>query len=284
VWVDEHSGFSPSKLFVSSGKEIWGVGNYGYSQFPGFLSRYNTELDRFEPVIDREGLLVDSLGNFDVDDDGQGVLWLVLPDDTVARFDPKRREAEIVLDRSDGYKFSEIAVGLDGKIWLSAKAIREMKIDELWIPSELVQYDPALDKLSLFDVSPDLVGANLPIPLFIDRQGRVWAGGEWLEITSDGRYEWYALTPQPEFVRLNLHFPGLEFSVPKYIVAHPDPVLDASDGSMWLSGGGILRLDPESGEWCRVTDGRPIYEIIEDGESYLWISDGHQLYKKSLKP
>jgi streptogramin lyase len=283
VRVDEQSEFVPSEeLFVSSEKELWGIGNFGYSSYPGILSRYDPMLDRFEPVMDQDGLLIDSLGNISIDDDREGNLWIVLPDNTVARFNPDSSRAEIVLDQKDGYSFSTIAVAPDGKIWLSAEAIRERRSDELWITPELVQYDPVLDRLTSLGVPPGWE-VSMSFQPYIDRQGRVWAGGEWLERTADGDYEWFTLTPQPEFVTLRRN-PLSEITLSKYRVVSPYPELDASDGSIWFKGGGLLRLELESGEWCRVTEGRPIYEIIEDNEGQLWMTDDYQLYKKRLKP
>jgi hypothetical protein len=290
VRVDELSEFVPNKLFVTSKQELWGIGNFGIGtmevwpsytgKFRGILSRFDPELDRFLPVIDQDNLLVDTVGEQFIDDDSHGN-FIVLVDEMVIRFNPNTLKAEILLDQSDGFAFYRVLVGPDDKIWFSAQRKENPSNGENEdYANELVRYDPASRGLETFGTPPGEVGVRLPFPLYFDQNGRLWAGENRLEISSNGDYEWYTLVDQPEFVRVREGLP--EITVSKYFVVSLSPVFEASDNSMWFKGIGLLRLDPERGKWCRITD--DIAFITEDDEGNLWMVQGSQLYKKRLKP
>jgi len=285
VQIDSVSEFLPDKLFVSKAGELWGLGNlsasgfdvdpYWTGKFMGFLSKYDPTTDKFLPVIDQNGLLVQNRGEISLDEDGFGNLWIILDNMSIARFNPNTRIADIILDESANYEFSQITIGPDDKVWLSARSTNDNS--EKY---ELVRFDPSTGKLTNYGSPPQHSG-NVPFYIYIDKNNRVWVHGGWLEYSKDGVSEWYMLIEQAEFFRFNDARP-VDFNMPIYSIIQPIPVLESSDGSIWFQGGGLMRLNPITGDWCLISENS--YQIVEDDKQNVWITDDKQLYKMHLNP
>jgi hypothetical protein len=277
----------PESLFVSSKSGLWGIGNLAVGPWRSdpqrtpesatVLSKYDPQGDRFVPVVDLNGELISDAGPVDLVEDSQGFFWITLQNKTVARFDPVSRKAEIVLDQNDGYLFEQVAVDSDDKIWFSAVSTHPVTQINGKEPYELVFYDPKADEIVSYGVPPAWPDSNSPFKPYVDLNGNIWAPGGWLKKSKSGNVEWFRLIEQPQFLVLNLSPPDI--TVPKYDMALPTLILETSDGSMWFENRGLLRLDPETGSWCRISHYDISPQVIEDDSGNIWLAQDNQLYK-----
>ena len=281
VKVDEGGAFFvPSELFLAKDGTLWGIGVTGYSawdlglssKFRGILSHYDAKADRFEPVLDKDGILTEGPGSTWMSEDAQGILWLV-KDDVLFSFDPASRQAKRVLDQRQGYLFKNLVGAPDGTIWLAATPVEQPR----GVPI-VIRYDPRTGKIEYHGPPPETKEDDFIGSLYLDRAGRLWADDYgWLELPARGEPVWYQIVPSPVFVT---RMQAGEFT---YSWLRPHRVYESSNGLFWFSSGaGLVRLDLKSGDWCLVTTLNS--PVAEDDAHNLWIAGNGQIYKHRLQP
>lgn len=274
VKVSEEGIFLPSLLFLGKDGTLWGRDHFGLStsnRFCGVLSRYDAKNDRFEPVLDKDGILKDAPGSTRITEDAQGMLWLVI-DNVVFSFDPATHQAKRALDEQQGYRFHNLVGAPDGTIWLSATPVGQPQSVEV-----VIRYDPRTGDLEYHGPPPEAED-NFGLDLYLDRTGRLWVDDYgWREVPSTGEPVWYRIIRSPVFIT---RIRGGEFT---YSWVRPHEIYESSNGLFWFSSSaGLVKLDFQSGEWCLVTTlSSP---VTEDDAHNLWVAGNGQIYKYHLQP
>ena len=272
--------FLPAQLFVSQDGTIWGSNHYDLSQdvvphVPGDLSRYDVELDRFEPAPDKDSLLTREAGGTAITEDTQGRLWLIR-NWALFSYDPQTRQAERVLDEQQGYRPHNLVGGPDEGVWL---AVHLTEYPEDRRPF-IIRYDPQTGEINHRGPPPDVHEHDTISSMYFDRSGRLWVENYgWLEFPPTGEPVWYRLLPSPVFITDRMQGAGAS----QYSWTSSDQVYESSNGLFWFSSGaGLVRFNLQRGEWCLLTT-LP-NNIVEDADHNLWLAGERQLYKYHLKP
>lgn len=240
------------------------------------LAKYDEAKDRFDVVTDKDGLLIPSTTGpvhtiFSrpevLAEEPDGRLVVVL-DGKIYLYDAVENRARQILGSNSGLNVRSIAPSKDGHIWFVGDG--DLSIREL---------DPGDGRIWDYGPPPGINGegvevplADMPKPLEVDAEGRVWVGDYgWLETTNEGsRYAWHAIDRTPMFI--NIYDPEY-----LYKWERPYAIYQFSDGSLWYrSSLGIFRFNADSNAWCWVaTASGP---LAEDGNGNLWLVD-KQIYK-----
>jgi len=275
----------PHRLLFTSRGEIWGYNNFGfdipYYESP-ILSRYNPVTDKFESVMDNEGLLVrsrlDPKGNL-IEDDKTGIFWMVLEDRrrkqlVLFSFDPKNNIAHKHIDLGETPIMPSFLVAApDGNIWM-------VDYEEL----VLKYYDPVAQELRTFQETLKSTYIEMPKStmgispergsrLYVDRCNRLWVGDiGWLDFSDPNNLLWYKVIRSPVFLA-EWHLP-----TSYYTWVRPDFIYHATNGIYWFSSiAGIVRLDPETADWSLITTYNSA--IAEDDDQNIWIVMDDEVYK-----
>lgn len=262
--------FLPNQLFLSRDGTLWGVGHGSLS--PSLLSKYDAENDRFEFVLDQEGVLAFISGAVQVAEDTQGLLWLIA-DQILYSFDPDTLQAHRALDQQS-YLFQSVIGAPDGAIWLAAT-----ETEETFNKPFIIRYDNFTDEIKHYGHPPGIIEGETVENLYFDSAGRLWADDYgWLEFSTSNEAVWYRIVRSPVFIT---RAKGGEF---KYSWYRPSHIYESSNGFFWFPtlGLGLVKLNLQDGEWCLVTTlDSP---IAEDTDHNLWLAGEHQLYKYHLSP
>jgi hypothetical protein len=173
----------------------------------------------------------------------------------------------------DSY-WGDIAIAPDGAVWIAD-----------WGAGQLVRYDPTTGQATPYvgnfwtrqDFSQEAFEGSIG-NLYFDRSGRLWIQDRgWLDFTTRGQPMWYQVVRSPVFIDDQVHPES------QYGWYRPSTTYQSSNGFFWFGyPAGMVRLDPESGEWCRFTTASG--PIAEDEDHNLWIAVFNKLYKYSLEP
>jgi streptogramin lyase len=252
-------------------------------------SHYNEATGQFEFVRDQQGILY----NFnpfkkptDCEEDQSGVFWIIMADHSennrtaLVSFDPASQIATRNLLAPVGSFYADLAIGPDGVIWIADRA------------GQLIRYDPTTGEASPYEeyyvyeghvwerpyLSREALSDGLD-NLYFDRSDRLWIQDRgWLDFTTPDRPVWHQIIRSPVFITDAGGSPESQYGW-----GRPYRTYQSSNGLFWFSAGaGMVRLDPESGEWCRfTTESSP---IAEDEDHNLWIAVFNKLYKYDLEP
>jgi len=272
----------PRELCLASDGILWGmdIAAGGSDNLP-WWSRYNEITDQFEFVGDNAGILHGpaSTQSPTCDEDKDGLLWIILQDRSANNqtalysFDPTTLQSTQHLIASMNSYFSDLAIAPDGMLWIADTSSQQ-----------LVVYNPASDEAHPYlgdlwtndDLSSE--GYRGLDNLFFDHQGRLWVQDRgWLDFTTPDQPVWHKIIRSPvfisDFVRLDNQHGWVR----------PFSTYQSSNGLFWFgSTAGMVRLDPENGEWCLFTTGSS--PIAEDEEHNLWIALAGRLYGYPLEP
>lgn len=275
VEVDNESAFVPARLFITQDEELWGIGGtlelHWSGKFTGILSHYDAENDRFEAIVDSGGILTDT-SNLQITQDARGLLWLII-DKKLFSFDPVTHQAHQVLDSPPEYSFYDIVGTPDGTLWL-AVTLEESPYDIV-----ILRYNPRTEEVVYHGSPPDIRNPHF-VNLYLDSHNRLWVNDYgWRELTAEGEWIWYRVIRSPVFLTDRMEGTG-DF---QYGWVRPYQTYESSNGLFWFSSAaGLVKLDPQSGEWSLVTT--LTESIVEDNNQNLWIGGARQLYKYSLNP
>jgi streptogramin lyase len=284
----------PEALFVSRDGTLWGIGvdTFGPEFAPRLplLSRYDEKNDRFEFIIDVDGILVGIglLRNLlPISEDQTGLLWFFgsrygddgLGDDSVGlySFDPATLKAEKRISLPRGYPYTGPVAGPDGMIWYYNGSGERGK---------LFTYSPITREVQPYYGIPSFERIGSPISLFFDQDGRLWADNKgWLYFADPENPIWYEIIPSTAFLTDQGAFRTDDVEGPRsrYGFTPPIHISQSSNGWMWFTTlDGTIRLDLENEEWCLFTTGSS--PVVEDDEGNVWISVFDKLYKYQLEP
>ena len=269
-------GYSAGDLFKTSDGNLWAriISHNGYS----LLAVYDAKFDKFEIVLDKEGLLTPPQNikiswngrTQPVLDEEPGGKLVVAINGEILLYDPTTNQAKRILNRSKGFEVSSISVSKDGHVWFTSSD--DLSIREL---------DPINGTITDYGPPPNI--ENDPVDLFslldkileIDNEGRIWvADFGWLEKGSEDRYVWKSTARSSLFI--NIYDPEYE-----YIWIRPSAVYQFSDGNIWYSSGlGVMRFNEKNGDWCWKATKSGL--LAEDQSGNLWLIANGQLYKYAI--
>lgn len=270
-------------LLISEEGILWELG-YWRKGIGSILNRYNPKIDEFEPVIDNNNLLIkkgNARSNFVIDSKGR--IWIVIPNEGLYSFDPKIGTVE--------KKLQNKLVGPEHKI-LKINYIEELngtiQIDQgdgVWmganesVPNDnhnsIIFYDINIKQTKIFPLSSDYHPSSFSI--FIDNESRLWVNDYAYRYTKDKDSEnpasgWNIIVRSSIFISQRIPFND-------FFWLAGEPKLEDSEGNIWFSGEGLIRLNLKTNQWCKVIDdfGRPSIIQTEDGQ--FWSVFNNQIYK-----
>lgn len=270
----EDDAFVPTDLLVDPDGTLWGIGVVGVTKhvkrFDTLLSQYDPTQDRFVPVLDKSGLLIDmrpGMGQtFAADADGR--LWVVA-NNALYSFDPTANTATLVLDEPEGYLLYDLTIAQDGTLWLAAYPAQEEM-------SVILHYDPVHGEIIKINSASGWDTIDY-LDLYIDPNNRLWANDYgWLDLTTTPQPQWHPLTRSTYFITDR----GMSFES-LYEWSRPYQAYQSSDGILWYSSiAGLVRFDPALEDWCLIaTITGP---VVEDLHHNLWLVGNGQIYKYPL--
>jgi streptogramin lyase len=251
-------------------------------------SRYNEAIGQFEFVRDQQGILYSFLpvkSPPECEEDQNGIFWMIAQDRSennqtaLVSFDPSSLLATRHLLAPAGSFYEDLAIGPDGVIWIA---------DGI---GQLIRYDPTTGEASPYEnyyvyeghvwerpyLSLEALSDGLD-NLYFDHSDRLWIQDRgWLDFTTPGRPIWHQIVRSSVFIDI--------YGVPEsqYGWSRPFRTYQSSNGHFWFSSpAGMVRLDPENGEWCKFTTSSSL--IAEDEDHNLWIAVFNKLYRYSLEP
>jgi hypothetical protein len=288
----------PGAFLITDDGSLWGISWHGES---AALSRFNEEDLRFELVGASDGQEmrdIQRIATFDFSPSmfldhsqtlwsvGQGELYSFKPSTgAIERHVLDMQNADVENDNGaifyapeePAIKDGAIAFELDETIYLLSADSPELfeyhrdsgRITRSVIP--VIVQELGLESANIFDAPPNPGGSNA-YGVFVDHAGRLWVNDYgWMD--SDGT--WNVMLRSPVFI-------SEEIEILKHIWYRPNLVLESSDNSLWFrSPNGLAKLNPDSGEWCWVS--QVITNVIEDQDRNLWILVGGKLYRHSLQ-
>ena len=265
----------PGKLFFSTDGTLWLLNDLADNpdNLP-FLSRYNPDIDRFEPVMDGNGILQPPQNLIAGPlEDAEGKFWFVISEaDTeelsVYHFDPET----LVIEKSNllvPNTNSKVAISTDKKtIWVVNTE-----------SGELTQYTIKTKDVYTFNTLPKRYEDDLPRVIsktvkaaeyaFFDNSDQLWLKPEvWINLSDPDSPEFNSLLTSPLFIEYDKENQN-PFSKSTVL-----GMLESSDGYIWfMTSGGVIRLDISGNyrtwDWCMLTNGPG--KVVEDQEHNLWM-------------
>lgn len=274
---------------VTNNNDLWAIGYVRYDQIgevtiPSnfFFNKYNEKTDRFEFVRSDENL-VDSYSFYksNIKQDPDGVFWIMAQKEniespgtivsgrpfTLISFQPATGE---VTEHGEFPYYSYFVIAPNGDLWILVENHDEKLYLQQFIPesNEIIDHPdlPPFDEKHIFNI-----GA-----LYFDRNNRLWMGDRgWIDFSEPEKPSWFEMIRSPVFITDRAE--GLS----RYAWVHPYRMYESSDGLYWFeSYFGLVRLNPQSGEWCKFTNARSPF--AEDSHQNLWIAVFGRLYKYPL--
>lgn len=263
----------PDYLFVSRDNTLWGFGVYptnssDHGRKFTFLSRYNEGKDRFEFVQDMNGAFESlSLNGSEMEEDQNGLLWIFMNDadhkTSLISFDPKTLKIERHFSGLSGGNYAGPAIAKDGSIWFT----------DPW-KNQLNRYNPFTRTISSYQ--PEIAAFNSVSNIYFDNAGRLWMNDiGWLDFGNPTHPIWYQNIRSPVFID---NYASTER---QYVWLSPSDMYPSSNGWLWFTASvGIVRLEPDTGEWCLFTTRRS--PVVEDEQHTLWIVVYDYIYSYKL--
>jgi hypothetical protein len=264
-WNGEKS--IPSFLLLSNDGTLWAFGIQAEETMP-ILSRYNDNDDKFEPVIDKQNLLLmKGAVRGGLVEDSKARIWIAIPGKGLFKLTLDTLLVEVIhSDNLDSNIFNgNIAVDSNDDLWLGTHT-------NDWF-NHLYFYDPKNNFTSVLSLGVNEQG--VVNGLLIDKEERLWIG--------DFAY-WNIGTPLPTEGQMGLNliirsqaFITQHMPFHDYLWLRPKVLFEDSDGNIWYSGYGLTQLNPKTGDWCKVFD--DISNITEDNQGIFWVVSNGKLYK-----
>jgi len=261
------------------------------------VSRYDRSSDQFVDVIDRDGVLMNSVMlnmlTAGVEEDEQGNLWffrhsIVNRDIALYRLDPsslriERHDFKSVKSYINGQAISaeflssyrpgygDIAIDADGKVWYSDN-----------YNGVLLRHDPITgallllaDKVFLPESGVKGIGFGGG-ELYLDREDRLWVDDRgWLDISQPDQPVWHPIKRSTLFMRV------ARVPDPTYLWNHAQVVYQSSNELIWFRApAGTAVYDPGTDDWCLFTTQNGA--VIEDDHGNLWLMAGGKLYRRPV--
>lgn len=298
----------PQSEMGSDGK-LWAFGylpKTDQQERKNWLSFYNEKTGRFQ-FVDADVKIINAF-NFatDAKQDKKGIFWLraqkktqhpavvFVPGEpsTLFSFDPTtgKFEQHYGFQQPDNFD-SNFVAGPDGNIWTN---IHNKSVNRY----QIMQFIPATNETHFY---PDYRKPQDPYlgsfsslgdgPVYFDRLGHLWVSDKgWIDFSDPN-------SP----VSYNVDHPSLFYSeiAPPESVPSGEPqlyghsiiwdsnsklfnrVYQSRDGTYWFKMlRGLVKLNPQTGEWCKVTNGDSVF--TEDNKGNMWLVVAGKLFKYSL--
>ncbi|MCE1255671.1 MAG: hypothetical protein LWX83_19230 [Anaerolineae bacterium] len=289
-WTFVDRQINPTKeyifdVFSDKKGSVWGLASADVDRenldLPITLVKYNEKQNTFEiPVSDERPVveytpekLIDATGNY----------WFYAPYPAITglyRYNLKSGEIK-------KYNKVETSKYFGGFISMQITRNGELLI-RAYSTRDLIHFDPKTETVRLEFVLPledDLLGVSkyldwenytisMGTDMYLDKTGRLWVEDYgWKEPNGT----WYKLIKRtPDFI-------AAEEGPVKVVWNRPTPVLRDREGMMWFIGSyhGLTRLNPETGEWCKMTS-MSVSKMVEDTNGTIWMEAGWSLYKYEM--
>jgi hypothetical protein len=207
--------------------------------------------------------------------DHLGNLWMILADKfnalgSLYRFDPSIGKLSRHLKDIRLSGGASLAVASNNDVW----------IFDPFIDEKLIQYNPTTEifRNDFINLSAWAI-QNWNGDLYFDRSGKLWSGKDgWLDFTNPDLPVWYQIIPSPVFI--SDYYDGGN----QYVWANPSHIYQSSNGWYWFSfpSIGIVRLNAETGDWCRFTN--KYSQVVEDNQQNIRVVIEGKIYVYKLKP
>lgn len=202
---------------------------------------------------------------------------ILLLDQRLWILDEKTSTAQKLLDKQEGLILYNIAIGHDKAIWLVYQFTIEKKIETGQNEAQIYQLrNGSLDEI-IINISE--TAGKVDFPLTIDNNDNLWISNiGWVElldkpISNRGIQQeaiFYKLIESPLFVQ--------EGGRSTYGYYEPRHIFSSQSGFIWYSSSpGLIRLNPETGDWCLMARGIDA-KVTETPDGSIWFAD-EQLYK-----
>lgn len=290
--IEGNETIAPKTLFLSLDGTIWGIDNHdenGRSNHDAnlsLLSRYTQETDQFEFMGDLNSATEefdDFLHLIRIREDQSGNLYLLLYQKNghvIYRYKPSSQKLDFILMAPQDAWIVDFVIGPNNKIWM-VDAFSEyflisydLKTGEFQPYQGTISFVPGDDLV--FDNTDRIFGRHI---LLLDNDGKLWVDDRgWLDGLETTSPSWHRIIRSPLFVVLSLD----NVWNPVYYWDRPREMYQSSDGSIWFTSyAGIIRLNPDIGDWCLLTT---YYSpVTEDDDQNLWLVADEHLYKLDLK-
>lgn len=289
---------TPLNLYQAGDGTLWAIDIGAYEDLDvlrarPFLARYNDASEQFELVRDRDNILHSGMGLMSITKSTtmlDGTMWMLVLDDLseehnayrLLSFDPS--ELQVIehfsqlrtrlMTKYPQTDYSAIAIGPDGKIWMADVGLEQLASYNP-VSGEYAVYDGHTSGILRWMSSEALIGYIHS--LYVDRGGRLWLDDRgWIDFSNPRDPSWHTIVRSPVFIS--------DSASPEnqYAWSRPSRVYQSSDGMYWFADAnvGMVRLNPETGEWCNFTTGSS--PIAEDSRGNLWIAVYGKLYRYQL--
>lgn len=269
--------FDTDEFLVSPNGTLWGISLYSsINTAPSSIIRYDEQKNNFYYAKDPDGILKDEIGKitgaaFDKKDH----LWLI-SEAGLYEVDPVSLQVSKRVSAQSSSYFKHIDVAPDGKIWVMDSG-----------KNFLFQYNPGSNDFIQFTVNDSSDRSDSiqqekfdeVLVMYFDRKGNLWLDDRgWIDFAkpSVNGPLWNRIVRSPVFID-NSYLPDS-----KYSWGRPYRIYESSNGIYWFSSfAGLVRLNPNLGEWCRIsTQG----SVVEDDKHTLWLLYKQELYEQLLIP
>ena len=271
--------------FVDQKGDVWGLGSKDLQRkkldAPIILAKYQEDLNQFILPEKTEHPSIGYLPSKLIDPNGN--YWFFTTEYTrsgsLYSFNLLTQQMQIYGVETSKYfnQIQSLQISPKGELFLRSYATKD-----------LIHFNPVNGKVELEKILPltdDFSGVSHVLDnenylnttgtqIYLTPKGRLWVEDYGFK-EPDGR--WYQLLHRsPDFF---VNGEGLL----QYIWLRPEPILESKDGLLWFKGThGLTRLDPISGEWCKMTT-LPISTILEDQSGDLWIMVKNDIYVLDIK-
>lgn len=289
---------APLNLYQARDGTLWAIGFGTYEDLDilrarPFLARYNDATGHFELVQDRDQMLTSAMFLIDITEpanSSDGEMW-ILVNESVAEeqrsyklfsFNPARLQVTEHFAKEAPYRMAEypqttysaIAMGPDGKIWMADVGLEQLVYYDP-VSGEHIAYDGHTSGILRWMSSEALIGYIHG--LYVDRVGRLWLDDRgWIDFSNPRNPSWHTVVRSPVFISDSVSPEN------QYAWSRPSQIYQSSDEMYWFADAnvGMVRLNPETGEWCKFTTG--FSPIAEDSQGNLWIAVYGKLYRYQL--
>jgi hypothetical protein len=261
---------APRSITILKNGIVWGIG-FSHEGTKPILSRYDQKNDIFLPVIDKDKLLIMEgvNNNGGIVEDSKGRIW-ISTNNEIFVYDPISNISQRIYNGNTEFKRISNIIAID-------------KNDGIWVMIVSESGNGALLFIDGDNYTKQFLGIPTEIPfpdsgIIIDRDDQLWVSDYafWkigTNLPSEDYMGWNKVIRSSIFI--TQHKPWKE-----YQWSRPKPLFEDLAGNIWFTSYGLVKLNKESGEWCRVVDDdSPLLGFAQGPDGSYWMVKDGQLYK-----